>query len=549
MSHEDQVEAAVAAPTTQPTAPPEAGVTDVASSATGAADGVAADSTAGDAMVESPSPAAAAASTTATPMPLSRQLSFLTGWRRSQQGGTPGSSATAAAGATPDAPNAPADSDAAVSASPPPPSQPPVTPAAALVADDSSAAQFILARLDEQGRGGGASVSSGFGAITAQLRSGLASVGYGVVASGGKGDDEDDEANTAGGSGQLADDDDAEVDWDFWGKVTNGYEEVARRQPRLLARRLQRGIPAAIRGSVWVLMAGAKSLELEATYRGLLAKPFPGGGDEGRQVRKDLAGMFEGHEYFAQQGGSGQESLFNVLKAYALRDPDVGYCQSIAYIAAPLLLNMPDEEAFCVLDKLMHSYGFRDLFVKGASGLQLRVYQFGRLLEDLYPAIAKHLETHEVRSDLYASQWFTTIFAYRLPLDQVIRILDILFAEGIEALFRFALALLQRNQAALQSLTEGEPLVAFLRTRALDAFAAADSMDAFVRHAAAQPVSKRRLDDLAREHAAERLRTDPDRVAAAALRAENRRLTDALAGLEAAYQALNDEHMALGREQ
>lgn len=34
---------------------------------------------------------------------------------------------------------------------------------------------------------------------------------------------------------------------------------------------------------------------------------------------------------------------------------EVGYTQGVAFIVAALLLNMPDEEAFCVLVRLMES--------------------------------------------------------------------------------------------------------------------------------------------------------------------------------------------------
>ena len=45
--------------------------------------------------------------------------------------------------------------------------------------------------------------------------------------------------------------------------------------------------------------------------------------------------------------------LFNVMKAYAVSDPEVGYCQGSAFIAGMLLLHMPEEDAFSVLVKLL----------------------------------------------------------------------------------------------------------------------------------------------------------------------------------------------------
>ena len=47
------------------------------------------------------------------------------------------------------------------------------------------------------------------------------------------------------------------------------------------------------------------------------------------------------------------EMLFNVMKAYAVSDPEVGYCQGSAFIAGMLLLHMPEEDAFSVLVKLL----------------------------------------------------------------------------------------------------------------------------------------------------------------------------------------------------
>ena len=49
----------------------------------------------------------------------------------------------------------------------------------------------------------------------------------------------------------------------------------------------------------------------------------------------------------------GTEMLFNVMKAYAVCDPEVGYCQGSAFLAGMLLLHMPEEDAFSVFMKLM----------------------------------------------------------------------------------------------------------------------------------------------------------------------------------------------------
>lgn len=123
---------------------------------------------------------------------------------------------------------------------------------------------------------------------------------------------------------------------------------------------------------------------------------------------------------------------------------------------------MPDEEAFCVLVRLMDSYNLRSHFLADMPGLQLRLFQFDRLLEDIQPVMHTHFLRRGIKSSMYASQWFMTLFSYRFPLALVYRVLDIVFAEGIEAIFRFALALLMKEEDKLLKL-EFEDLLTYLQ--------------------------------------------------------------------------------------
>ena len=74
---------------------------------------------------------------------------------------------------------------------------------------------------------------------------------------------------------------------------------------------------------------------------------------------------------------------------------------------------MPDEEAFCVLVRLMDSYNLRSLFLADMPGLQLRLFQFDRLVEDILPLLHTHFLRKGVKSSMFASQWFMTLFSYR----------------------------------------------------------------------------------------------------------------------------------------
>lgn len=142
-------------------------------------------------------------------------------------------------------------------------------------------------------------------------------------------------------SGAIEDTSAPNVDWVFWGAVVQDYEEVARTRPKDLSRAIQQGIPPVIRGPIWQLMSSSKSSELEETYKSLLKLTSP----YEKAIHKDLSRTFPQHKFF-QNAGTGQESLFMVVKAYSLYDREVGYTQGLAFIVAALLLNVSDVGQF-----------------------------------------------------------------------------------------------------------------------------------------------------------------------------------------------------------
>lgn len=60
-------------------------------------------------------------------------------------------------------------------------------------------------------------------------------------------------------------------------------------------------------------------------------------------IRRDLNRTFPRHEVFRESNGLGQQQLYNVLKAFAIYDEVIGYCQGMAFIVAILLTYMSEE--------------------------------------------------------------------------------------------------------------------------------------------------------------------------------------------------------------
>lgn len=242
-----------------------------------------------------------------------------------------------------------------------------------------------------------------------------------------------------------------EVDWGYWTQVVNDFASVAS-DPDKFEQKIANGIPPQVRGIIWQLIANSKSTEFEDIFVTLSETHSP----HEASIRKDLK-----RTKFIP--ADKVESLFKVMKVYSVYDPDVGYTQGMAFIATPLILNCETEaESFGLLIRLMKSYGLRELFLPEMPGLMLLLYQFDRLFEENSPQLYNHLTRQGIRSSMYATQWFLTFFAYKFPLAFVLRIYDIVFAEGIESILRIAVNLMVKNAKQLLAL-KFDKLLDFLK--------------------------------------------------------------------------------------
>ena len=104
------------------------------------------------------------------------------------------------------------------------------------------------------------------------------------------------------------------------------------------------GVPEHIRGRLW-----AKLLEIEHTAAiysdDLYAKLCNFSNEEAEsQIVKDIDRTLADLNLWHESKESGDNKLFNVLKAYANYDNEVSYVQGMNYIVGLLLFYLPEEE-------------------------------------------------------------------------------------------------------------------------------------------------------------------------------------------------------------
>ncbi|XP_038202281.1 EVI5-like protein isoform X3 [Arvicola amphibius] len=321
--------------------------------------------------------------------------------------------------------------------------------------------------------------------------------------------------------------------WILWGRIANEWEEWRRRKEKLLKELIRKGIPHHFRAIVWQLLCSATDMPVKNQYSELLKMSSPCE----KLIRRDIARTYPEHEFFKGQDSLGQEVLFNVMKAYSLVDREVGYCQGSAFIVGLLLMQMPEEEAFCVFVRLMQEYRLRELFKPSMAELGLCIYQFEYMLQEQLPDLNTHFRSQSFHTSMYASSWFLTLFLTTFPLPVATRVFDIFMYEGLEIVFRVGLALLQVNQTELMQL-DMEGMSQYFQRVIPHQF---DSCpDKLVLKAYQVKYNPKKMKRLEKEYAAMKSKEMEEQIEIKRLRTENRLLKQRIETLEKESAALAD---------
>ncbi|KAL9184062.1 hypothetical protein ACHAXT_002148 [Thalassiosira profunda] len=147
----------------------------------------------------------------------------------------------------------------------------------------------------------------------------------------------------------------------------------------------------------------------------------------------------------ALQMGHGQFSLRRVLRAYAMYDSEVGYCQGMNFIAATFLTFLSEEEAFWLLVVVMNEepYKLRDLFGEDMAGTHEVLYIAEKLMAQFLPKLAGHMEAEGIHVSMFVTQWLLTVYTSTFPFDLVARVWDCFLVEGWKVVYRVMLSLLE----------------------------------------------------------------------------------------------------------
>ncbi|CAG9322600.1 unnamed protein product [Blepharisma stoltei] len=234
-----------------------------------------------------------------------------------------------------------------------------------------------------------------------------------------------------------------------WEDMLLRWEYNITRRADFLKKRIRKGVPDCLRGRVWSELA-----EIEK-FRTQYAKDYYKNLSETecesiavRDILLDINRTFPGHVLF-KSNGDGQKSLFRVLKAFSLHDPELGYCQGMGFVTALFLMYMNEEDAFWLLEALMKKYNMRDFYMVGMPGIYKAFYKINSLFKNYLPTLWRHFIGLNIYPSLFASSWLMTLYVNAFPMDVALRILDIFFNEGPKIIFRVYLSVFKNTKDEL----------------------------------------------------------------------------------------------------
>ncbi|XP_067286590.1 TBC1 domain family member 12 isoform X2 [Pseudorasbora parva] len=227
------------------------------------------------------------------------------------------------------------------------------------------------------------------------------------------------------------------------------------------------GLPPNVRGKVWSLAIGNELNITSELYEIFLSrakerwKSFRETGNEIESdvdsadressldlIKLDISRTFPPLFIF-QKGGPYHDLLHSVLGAYTCYRPDVGYVQGMSFIAAVLILNLEEAEAFIAFANLLNK-PCQMAFFRVDHELMLKYFAaFEVFFEENLPRLFNHFKSYNLTPDLYLIDWIFTLYTKSLPLDVACRVWDVFCRDGEEFLFRTGLGILRLYEEVL----------------------------------------------------------------------------------------------------
>ncbi len=195
----------------------------------------------------------------------------------------------------------------------------------------------------------------------------------------------------------------------------------------------------------WIICGNVPDTRLNEYYLNILKHPL--NENISNLINKDIKRSLQETKI---SNNELSESLFRILKAIALLDKELSYCQGMNFICGFMLIIFDGNEndSFFLLMSLfsqtfiISKFDLRGFFIENFPLLGLYIYIFKYYLRKKFKKIFEHLNKLEIPNQSWIAKWFQTLFVHTFPINDVIRIWDGIFSEGLKFIISFALSII-----------------------------------------------------------------------------------------------------------
>ncbi|EEC08840.1 hypothetical protein IscW_ISCW018436 [Ixodes scapularis] len=171
----------------------------------------------------------------------------------------------------------------------------------------------------------------------------------------------------------------------------NGDQLVSSKELKVLVRQ---GIPAPCRRQVWRALSRCRVADIIE--------------DKGRNYYRNLC---------CRAPESEIRKLQEVLQAFCLHNPGLGYCQGMNFLVGMCLLFMEPEDAFWCLVAITERYFTPNYFDHSLVGAQADQEVLKSMLRDKLPRLQRHLSQLDIELCTVTLNWFLAIFFDSVPFE------------------------------------------------------------------------------------------------------------------------------------
>ena len=159
-------------------------------------------------------------------------------------------------------------------------------------------------------------------------------------------------------------------------------------------------------------------------------------------IDKDLHRTFTTLDLF-KPGNMLHKPLRNILTAFIVHRPDIGYVQGMSYLAGMLLMNLDEIKAFSLFISLSNWDILYYWFCFKMDKVNWFFSVFSNLIKIYTPGVYEILQDENIAVSLFLFEWIITLFSSTFPTTMCFRIWDQVLFNGQIEIIKFSLAILK----------------------------------------------------------------------------------------------------------